>query len=45
VLRIRLTDAERTTLDAAAESQALETSSWARAILLVAARRLADGGG
>lgn len=37
VLRIRLTDVERTELDKAADGK---TSSWARAVLLRAARRI-----
>lgn len=37
VLRIRLTDAERAELDMAAYGK---TSSWARAVLLRAARRI-----
>lgn len=40
VLRIRLNDAEREVLDAAAESQALDVSVWARAVLIREARRL-----
>jgi hypothetical protein len=39
VLRIRLTDAERKRLDAAAEARTLETSTWARAELLQLAKR------
>ncbi len=34
VLRIRLTNDERTTLDQAAERQGEETSTWARQMLL-----------
>ena len=40
-LKIRLTTDEREELDAAAEGEALDTSSWARAALLKEARRLA----
>jgi hypothetical protein len=40
VLRIRLTEAERLTLDAAAETKNLETSTWARSELLTLARKL-----
>jgi hypothetical protein len=43
-LRIRLTEAERQTLDDAAGSESLEVSSWARAVLLREARRLQSGG-
>jgi hypothetical protein len=39
-LRIRLTDAERATLDEAAGKKELETSTWARAELLQLARRI-----
>jgi hypothetical protein len=39
-LRIRLTEAERQAIDGAAEGESLETSSWARAVLLREARRL-----
>lgn len=41
VLRIRLTDAERKALDAAAEAKTLDTSTWARAELLALAKRKA----
>lgn len=41
-LRIRLTEAERQELDDAAEGEAMETASWARAVLLREARRRAD---
>ena len=41
VLRIRLTDAERKALDAAAEAKTLDTSTWARAELLQLAKRKA----
>jgi hypothetical protein len=41
VLRIRLTDAERKKLDAAAEARTLDTSTWARAELLQLAKRKA----
>lgn len=40
-LRIRLTDAERKALDAAAEAKTLDTSTWARAELLALAKRKA----
>jgi hypothetical protein len=42
ILRIRLTDAERAELDAAAESKALDTSAWARSLLLELARKRQD---
>ncbi len=38
VLRIRLTDPERAELDLAAKARGLETSTWARMILLETAR-------
>jgi hypothetical protein len=41
VLRIRLTDAERKALDAAAAARTLDTSTWARAELLALAKRKA----
>ena len=41
VLRIRLTDAERKALDAAAAARTLDTSTWARAELLQLAKRKA----
>ena len=41
VLRIRLTDAERKRLDAAADARTLDTSTWARAELLQLAKRKA----
>ena len=40
VLRIRLTDAERETLNTAAATKTLETSTWARMELLLLAKRL-----
>jgi hypothetical protein len=40
-LRIRLTEAERKALDAAAETRTLDTSTWARAELLQIAKRKA----
>ncbi len=43
-LRIRLTDMERQEIDLAAGNETLETSSWARAVLLREARRLRSGG-
>lgn len=39
ILRIRLTEAERQELDDAAKARALDTSSWARSLLLQEARR------
>ena len=42
-LRIRLTEAEHQAIGLAAEGEALETSSWARAVLLREARRLQGG--
>jgi CRISPR/Cas system-associated protein Csm6 len=42
VLRIRLTEAERTELDDAAHAKALDTSSWARSLLLDFARKSAS---
>lgn len=39
VLRIRLSDAERKLLDAAAQAQTLDTSTWARKELLQLAKR------
>ena len=41
VLRIRLTEAERKALDAAAEARTLDTSTWARAELIGIAKRKA----
>lgn len=41
ILRIRLTEAERKVLDAAAEARTLDTSTWARAELLQLAKRKA----
>ncbi len=38
VLRIRLTEDERRTLDAVADSKTLETSTWARSELLQLAK-------
>jgi hypothetical protein len=43
LLRIRLTDEERATLDRAAREKNLETSTWARAELLTLARKLLRG--
>jgi hypothetical protein len=40
-LRIRLTEAERKALDAAAGVKMLDTSTWARSELLQLAKRLA----
>jgi hypothetical protein len=39
-LRIRLTQAQRTLLEEAAQSRGLETSTWARAELLALAKEL-----
>ena len=45
ILRIRLTDAERAALDAAALDRGEDTSTWARTELLaLAARRPKKGG-
>ena len=41
VLRIRLSEAERKALDAAAEARTLDTSTWARAELMQLAKRKA----
>ena len=41
VLRIRLSDAERKALDAAAKARTLDTSTWARMELLQLAKRKA----
>ena len=38
-LRIRLTGAERKALDAAANTNVLDTSTWARAVLLRLAKK------
>ena len=43
ILRIRLTETERKTLDDAASGESLDTSSWARSVLMKEARRLAGG--
>ncbi len=43
ILRIRLTKTERKTLDDAAAGESLDTSSWARSLLMKEARRLAAG--
>jgi hypothetical protein len=40
-LRIRLTEAERKALDAAADQRTLDTSTWARMELLQLAKRRA----
>ena len=40
VLRIRLTDDERDTIDRAAAAKSLETSTWARSELMSLAKRL-----
>jgi hypothetical protein len=40
MLRIRMTEAERKLLEAAAKSRSLETSTWARSELVALARRL-----
>ena len=42
VLRIRLSDEERKELDEAAESNTLDTSTWARSELIRLARQLAE---
>lgn len=42
-LKIRLTVAERQEIDDAAGGESLETSSWARGVLLREARRLQTG--
>jgi uncharacterized protein (DUF1778 family) len=39
VLRIRLTDEERTLLDQAAETKTLDTSTWARSELIALAKK------
>jgi len=39
ILRIRLTAAERKELDALAASQTLDTSTWARMLLLLTSKR------
>ncbi|MGD0767451.1 MAG: hypothetical protein ABSB42_04425 [Tepidisphaeraceae bacterium] len=41
MLRIRLTEDERKTIDRAAASKSLETSTWARFELMTLAKRLA----
>ena len=38
-LRIRLTDSERAALDEAAQSKSLDTSAWARTLLLDLAKK------
>jgi len=43
LLRIRVTDEERATLDRAAREKNLEMSTWARAELLTLARKLLRG--
>lgn len=43
ILRIRLTGTERKTLDDAASGESLDTSSWARSVLMKEARRLQSG--
>ena len=40
MLRIRMTEAERTLLEEAAKAKSLETSMWARSELVALARRL-----
>ena len=40
VLRIRLTEAERETLNSAAAAKSLETSTWARSELMGLAKRI-----
>jgi uncharacterized protein (DUF1778 family) len=44
VLRIRLTDEERKSLDEAAKVRCLDTSAWARSELLLLARKVARQG-
>jgi len=39
ILRIRLTAAERKELDALATAQTLDTSTWARMVLLLTSKR------
>lgn len=41
VLRVRLTDSERSLLDAAAKDKSLDTSTWARMLLVETAKRSA----
>jgi len=41
VLRIRLTSAERKALDQAAQTKTLDTSTWARMVLLQLAKQKA----
>jgi hypothetical protein len=43
ILRIRLTDAERQSVDEAAKSLGLETSTWARMEILTGVRRIKSG--
>lgn len=43
VLRIRLTDEERALLDEAAGAKTLDTSTWARSVLLELARKGRQG--
>lgn len=40
MLRIRMTEADRTLLEDAAKSRSLETSTWARSELVALARKL-----
>jgi hypothetical protein len=40
ILQVRLTAAERATLDAAASSKALDTSAWVRSEVLALAARM-----
>jgi hypothetical protein len=40
VLRIRLTEEERAVIDRVAHDKALDTSSWARSVLVALARQL-----
>jgi len=39
VFRIRMTDSERLLIDAASNAEGQDTSSWARAVLIRAAKR------
>lgn len=39
MFRIRMTESERAEIDAAAESEDMKSSEWARSVLVSAARR------
>jgi len=41
-LRIRVNDAERIAIETAAQTQSKKTSTWARELILLEARRLLD---